>query len=191
MPSLFRRWGEPCGGTAALGGETDRIALASFVHNHSSIVEPPVNSPILSAALLALALVSCRAVDRAENSAPATGDGPAASSSAPAGAMPVPPNPDPPIPRLYHGRWGLVPADCTSRAGDAKGLMIVDGETIRFYESLATAQEELVGPEGSYTGRFAIAGEGQQWQAVMRFTRSGDTLTRSQDGSSYHYSRCP
>lgn len=162
---------------------------------------------MFSAALLALALSACSAANdpaapvepQSEGTAASTVAEPGAAStvqttspSSPAenSAMPVPPNPEPPIPRLYHGRWGLVPADCTSTAGDAKGLMTVGGETIRFYESLATVQEELVGPAGSYIGRFAVTGEGQSWEAIMRFTRSGDALTRSQDGTNFIYKRC-
>src|SRR5688500_4994135 len=29
------------------------------------------------------------------------------------------------IPAAFHGRWGMVPADCTSTKGDAKGLITI------------------------------------------------------------------
>ena len=32
------------------------------------------------------------------------------------------------IPAAFHGRWGMVPADCTSTRGDNKGLITVDAE---------------------------------------------------------------
>ena len=40
------------------------------------------------------------------------------------------------IPASLHGRWGLTPADCTSTRGDAKGLLIVSADGLKFYESL-------------------------------------------------------
>src|SRR5262245_39146835 len=42
------------------------------------------------------------------------------------------------IPAAFQGRWGMVPADCTSTAGDAKGLIIVDEDSIEFFESQGT-----------------------------------------------------
>ena len=42
------------------------------------------------------------------------------------------------IPAAFHGRWGMVPADCTSTRGDDKGLITVDANSIKFYESRAT-----------------------------------------------------
>ena len=38
------------------------------------------------------------------------------------------------IPASLHGRWGLTPADCTSTRGDAKGLLIVSADGLKFYE---------------------------------------------------------
>src|SRR6478736_2899433 len=37
------------------------------------------------------------------------------------------------IPEQYRGRWGQVPADCSSTKGDAKGLITIGDKTIRFY----------------------------------------------------------
>ena len=44
------------------------------------------------------------------------------------------------IPASLHGRWGLTPADCTSTRGDAKGLLIVSADGLKFYESLGQAR---------------------------------------------------
>src|ERR1044072_7834775 len=46
------------------------------------------------------------------------------------------------IPAQYQGRWGMVPADCTSTRGDAKGLITIGDKTIRFFESTATLKEQ-------------------------------------------------
>ncbi len=47
------------------------------------------------------------------------------------------------IPASLHGRWGMTPADCTSTRGDAKGLLIVSADGLKFYESVAKPAGEL------------------------------------------------
>ena len=39
-----------------------------------------------------------------------------------------------PIPATIQGRWGLTPADCISNRGDAKGLLIIAADSLKFYE---------------------------------------------------------
>ena len=41
------------------------------------------------------------------------------------------------IPAALHGRWGLTPGDCTKTRGDAKGLLVVSGDNLQFYEARA------------------------------------------------------
>src|SRR5687767_8399070 len=41
------------------------------------------------------------------------------------------------IPEALQGRWALTPDDCTSARGDAKGLLVVSRDELRFYESVA------------------------------------------------------
>jgi len=94
------------------------------------------------------------------------------------------------IPAQYHGRWGMVPADCTSTRGDAKGLIVIDGRNIRFYEAVARLEEQRPAIATSFSGLFSFTGEGQQWQKVMTFTRTGDTLRRSEEAGSFTYERC-
>ena len=36
------------------------------------------------------------------------------------------------IPASLHGRWGMTPADCSSTRGDAKGLLIVSADGLKF-----------------------------------------------------------
>lgn len=94
------------------------------------------------------------------------------------------------IPAQYRGRWGMVPADCTSTRGDAKGLITVGDRTIRFYESTATLKEQRPAIATSFSGLFGFTGEGQTWEKAMTFTRTGDTLKRAEEDGSYTYKRC-
>ena len=94
------------------------------------------------------------------------------------------------IPAQYHGRWGMAAADCTSTRGDAKGLIDVGGRTIRFYEAVATLQEQRPAIATSFAGLFAFTGEGQNWEKVMTFTRTGDTLKRAEEAGTFTYKRC-
>ena len=105
--------------------------------------------------------------------------------------MPVPPAPvTAEIPTRYHGRWGMVAADCTSTRGDAKGLIDIGDQTIKFYEALATFKERRPAPPESFSGLFGFTGEGQNWEKVMTFTRTGDTLKRAETAGTFTYSRC-
>ena len=105
---------------------------------------------------------------------------------------PEPPQPTPGgiIPAQYQGRWGMVAADCTSTRGDAKGLMTVGDTSIRFYESTATLTEQRPAIATSFSGLFAFRGEGQAWEKVMTFTRTGNMLKRAEDGGTFTYRRC-
>ena len=106
-------------------------------------------------------------------------------------AMPVPPNPvTADIPTQYHGRWGMVAADCISTRGDAKGLIDIGDQTIKFYEAIATLKERRPAIATSFSGLFAFTGEGQSWEKVMTFTRTGDTLKRAEESGTFTYKRC-
>jgi hypothetical protein len=102
----------------------------------------------------------------------------------------APPTPGATIPAHYHGRWGMVPADCTSTRGDAKGLITIGDTSIRSYESTATLRERRPAIATSFSGLFAFTGEGERWEKVMTFTRTGDTLKRAEDGGSFTYRKC-
>lgn len=100
------------------------------------------------------------------------------------------------IPATYHGRWGLVAADCERGRSDAKGLLRIDATTLRFYESRGTLAEQLPAIATSFAGRFDFTGEGQTWQRDIVLTRTGDKLRRAEDGSEegpvdLTYTRCP
>jgi len=105
------------------------------------------------------------------------------------------------IPAAFHGRWGLVPADCTSTLGDAKGLITVTADAIRFYESVARPAALTPVGERRLDGNYSATGEGQTWTLLQRLELSadGNTLTRTVDegdsapapgGNRFVYTRC-
>ena len=49
----------------------------------------------------------------------------------------VEPTPAASIPAALQGRWGLTPADCMPGQSDAKGLLTITANDLRFYESRA------------------------------------------------------
>lgn len=96
------------------------------------------------------------------------------------------------IPAAFLGRWGLVPADCTSTAGDNKGLMTVEPDRLSFYESRATiARLERVSPT-ELRATLAFSGEGQQWtqETPLILEDGGNALIRVADGQTLRYKRC-
>lgn len=94
------------------------------------------------------------------------------------------------IPSQYRGRWGMVAADCDRSRSDAKGAITVGERTILFYESTATLKEQRPAIATSFSGLFDFTGEGQNWQKVMTFTRTGDTLKRAEESGTFTYTRC-
>lgn len=101
------------------------------------------------------------------------------------------------IPRALRGRWGLVPADCTSTRGDNKGLLVVSDETLRFYESVGTLDTVVERDDGRLVGDFGFTGEGMTWKRRMTLDAQdgGQTLIRREDGEGampgpLRYRRC-
>ena len=94
------------------------------------------------------------------------------------------------IPGQYRGRWGMVAADCEPGRSDAKGLLTIGEKTLRFYESVGTLKERRPAIATSFSGLFAFTGEGQSWNKVITFTRTGDTLKRAEKEGTFTYKRC-
>jgi hypothetical protein len=101
------------------------------------------------------------------------------------------------IPTAIRGRWGQVPADCTSTRGDAKGLLMIDETHLRYYESVGTlgAIKERSGTR--LHAAFAFSGEGMTWtrDEVLDVEDGGRSLTERQSGDSAQtgvlkYARC-
>ena len=97
-----------------------------------------------------------------------------------------------PIPAAFQGRWGLTPGDCTSNRGDAKGLLVVSGDTLRFYEARAEPLGELKRTPNSVSGSFASTGEGTTWKKYEVLELRNNRLVRTQSDpmASYTYARC-
>ena len=121
--------------------------------------------------------------DQADDHPPAPGT----NQTAPAAPSPTPGGI---IPARYQGRWGMVPNDCTSTRGDAKGLITIGDTSIKFYESTATLTDQRPAKATSFSGLFAFRGEGQSWEKVMTFTRTGERLERADQDGSFTYRRC-
>ena len=85
------------------------------------------------------------------------------------------------IPQPFEGRWGLVPADCTSTKGDAKGLLTIAGNSLTFYEAKGTLAKVIAATTNSFDARYAFAGEGQTWKRTERFMLTGNQLNRRTD----------
>ena len=98
------------------------------------------------------------------------------------------------IPAAFRGRWGMVPDDCTSTRGDAKGLIIVDENSIKFFESDASLTKVTGNSPENFTGTFAFSGEGENWTNTqnLKLTGSSNTLVRKQSDITqpFTYKRC-
>ena len=71
------------------------------------------------------------------------------------------------IPAALRGRWGLSPADCTTTRGDAKGLLDITADELRFYELRASARPPRCRPARiRISGDFAFTGEGRTGRAT-------------------------
>lgn len=102
------------------------------------------------------------------------------------------------IPVSTQGRWGLVPADCTSTRGDAKGLLIVSATTLTFYESRGTLKAIAERSDTRIRATFAFSGEGMNWtrDELLDVQNGGKALIRREYGEDaapgpFKYARCP
>jgi hypothetical protein len=115
-----------------------------------------------------------------ENSPSAVGAPPA--SAAEAGPIPAP----------LRGRWGLTPADCTSTIGDAKGLLVVSANDLKFYESRAVPGDDAAATGDSISGHFNFTGEGQTWKRyeALQLQKDGLVRTETNPAASFTYAKC-
>ena len=95
------------------------------------------------------------------------------------------------IPAQYRGRWGMNANDCDRSRSDNKGLMTVGANSIRFYESTASLQEQRPAIATSFSGSYSFTGEGQTWERVVTLTRTGNALKRADSEGSFSYNLCP
>ena len=138
--------------------------------------------PILAVSAAALALTACSG----ETPQPASSDAPGSTPALPDSAASLPteapaasadpaatPTMTKPVgatfPPALVGRWGMVPADCTSQRGDNKGMITITPGEIRFYESVATIAAIKESGANRLRATLAFEGEGMQWTRDAQF----------------------
>jgi hypothetical protein len=96
------------------------------------------------------------------------------------------------IPAALQGRWGLTPADCTTSLANAKGLLVINGKELRFYESRAAPSSSVQADSDSIAGDFRFTGEGQTWTKYMSLKRDKQLLVRTETNptASFSYAKC-
>lgn len=94
------------------------------------------------------------------------------------------------IPPALQGRWGMNVADCDPKRSDNKGLIRIDAESLRFYESRALLASPRVVEAHRLVGHFRFSGEGMTWERDVTLSVEGDTLTRSDEDGTFTYTRC-
>lgn len=147
--------------------------------------------PLIPATLLLLA--ACGGADEAalpadEETVPVEAATPAPSPSASIALA---------IPAALQGRWGLVPADCEPGRADAKGLLVVSGSKLEFYESVGTLGAVSDSGTTRIRALFAFTGEGMEWtrDMLLEAADGGRTLVRREYGADaapepFRYSQC-
>ena len=159
--------------------------------------------PPVIACLGMLLIVACGGSDPVDRQANNTAGLPAPNVSSPDATGAPPANDAAPavsapaqaaakIPAALHGRWGLSPGDCTSTRGDAKGLLIVGPDELRFYESRAVPAANTQASADSISGDFTFTGEGQTWTKFQSLSIQRDGLVRTESNpmASFTYAKC-
>lgn len=137
--------------------------------------------PILAAAAVAcLALGGCSKSGEPAPEASASAAPVVDEASASAAALAGPSE----IPGAMQGRWGLVPADCTSTAGDNKGMLAIGPMNMKFYESIARLTSVSEDAKTHLKATFAYSGEGMDWtrDVTLDLKDGGKTLSLQESG---------
>jgi hypothetical protein len=99
------------------------------------------------------------------------------------------------LPTEFRGRWGMVANDCDPARDDAKGLVVVSADSLKFYESRGRIERARTMRAGAVELDLAYAGEGQKWNRTETLTLQGGgrTLVREEQkpAGSFRYTRCP
>ena len=173
---------QPSRGTTALLAEFNLLELAAFIWRTA------MTPRFAFGCCAVLALAAC---SETKQPAPlATSDAVDTAPAMPEASMMPRPSASPPeaeksIPLALRGRWGLVAADCTSTRGDAKGLITISADSVRYYESLAKLSKVTERSDTSLAAGFAFSGEGMEWQRNMtlKLQDGGKTLVKQEFGA--------
>jgi hypothetical protein len=139
------------------------------------------------------ALPSVDAVAGGRDGNPSADGGPPSNTAgAPTPAAPSGTRPAAIIPTAFHGRWGLSPGDCSSTRGDAKGLLTISADGLRFFESRAVPASNVETSADSFSADFAFTGEGQSWTKYQALTLDDGRLVRTESSpmASFIYAPC-
>jgi hypothetical protein len=149
------------------------------------------------AGLMVLVLAACEKRDPVEDEAnvfapvPVTDDSAGVVAGAP---PPTSPGADPTgvIPVPLQGRWGLTPADCEPGRSDAKGLLTISANDLKFYESRAVPGTSIETGPAAISGNWDFTGEGQTWTKYVSLKITGNGLLRTERApvASYTYAKC-
>jgi hypothetical protein len=84
------------------------------------------------------------------------------------------------------------PADCEPGRADAKGLLIVTDNDLRFYESRAVPTADVSSGSDSIAGNFAYTGEGEKWSKYqsLQLEKQGLVRTEINPAASFTYAKC-
>lgn len=157
--------------------------------------------PFITTALV-LALFACGKPDPVDDKAAAAAarlpkvnpPAPSATGEPRAATAPARPLPAPAvtIPASLQGRWGLSPGDCMPGRSDAKGLLVISPNELRFYESRAVPAPGVQADTGSISGNFAFTGEGQTWTKYESLKLDKQVLVRTETKptASFSYAKC-
>ena len=107
---------------------------------------------------------------------------PTMASASPAATLPASPQ----------GRWALSPTDCTSALSDAKGLLVINPNELRFYESKAVPSEVVAADPGSISATFVFTGKGRSWAKYESLKIDKNVLVRTEakPTASFSYAKC-
>jgi len=162
-------------------------ALLSACNAAGSQQQPPTNGASINEADVGGAQVGTASAD---GSAPAN-------VAAPGGRAPLTSGDtatakEAAIPAALQGRWGLAPGDCTSTRGDAKGLLTITPDRLRFFESVARPARNVETSANSISGDFDYQGEGMTWTKFQSLELQGAILVRTESSpmASFTYARC-
>jgi hypothetical protein len=102
------------------------------------------------------------------------------------------PTPAATIPAALQGRWGLSPSDCTSALAKAKGLLVINANELRFYESRAVPAADIDTDANSIGGTFAFTGAGQTWTKyeALKVDKGRLIRTEAKPTASFSYAKC-
>ena len=169
-----------------------KFAHASLLALAFAVAACDANDPVADEAENTAGLPSVDNVAGGRDGQPSADGGPPSNGV----SAPAPPaanqGPAAPIPAALQGRWGMSPADCTAPLSDAKGLLVVSSDGLRFYESRATPVRNAAKSDDSFSADFAFTGEGQTWTKFQTLTLDDDKLVRTESSpmASFTYVRC-